>query len=144
MTFLVDDAPPYCVCLLFEDSSPFGLILAIISLRVCVWAQSYPSSTSLPLRTQSIDSQVRSLFFPLFLLARAGVCIRSLYVATRVEQINLKYKKVYEGEIRKGVEKKSCLRCRPRSLKQNFPRFHFDCFLSLRYDTLPTYIVHAS
>lgn len=76
MTFLVDDAPPYCVYLLFEDSSPFGLILAIISLRVCVWAQSYPSSTSLPLRTQSIDSQVRSLFFfPLFLLARAGVCV---------------------------------------------------------------------
>jgi hypothetical protein len=96
MTFLVDDAPPYCVCLLFEDSSPFGLILAIISLRVCVWAQSYPSSTSLPLRTQSIDSQVRSLFFSpsFYSLARACVCVCSLYVATRVEQINLKYKKM--------------------------------------------------
>jgi hypothetical protein len=79
MTFLVDDAPPYCVCLLFEDSSPFGLILAIISLRVCVWAQSYPSSTSLPLRTQSIDSQVRSLFFPpLSARSRGRVCTFSL------------------------------------------------------------------
>ena len=115
MTFLVD-APPYCMCLLFEDSLlPFGLTLAIISLRaVCVFVCGLNPTLFLLLcgRNQSITK-----FVPFFSSLSTRACVYTFHLRchySRIDQfeIYIYIKKVHERgntEGRRGKKKVACV-----------------------------------